>query len=97
MIAKHKVFLAIIYTLKKEKKETLNHKLLASYQKFNFFSLKNYKLPLQLIVKINISFNEKYFLKATMPQCLHILKSKAQDRILFILCTNVTFRKQQRK
>ena len=41
--------------LKKEKKETLNHKLLANYyQKFNFFSPKNYKLLLKLIVKINI-------------------------------------------
>ena len=30
-----------------------------------------------------------------MLQCLHTLKSKAQDRILFIPCTNVTFRKQQ--
>ena len=54
MIAKHKVCLAIIYTLKKKKKETLNHKLLANYyQKFNF-SPKNYKLLLKLIVKINI-------------------------------------------
>ena len=31
-----------------------------------------------------------------MLQGLHTLKSKAQDRILFIPCTNVTFRKQQR-
>ena len=31
-----------------------------------------------------------------MLQCLHTLKSKAQDRILFIPCTNVSFRKQQR-
>ena len=31
-----------------------------------------------------------------MLQCLHTLKSKTQDRILFIPCTNVTFRKQQR-
>ena len=55
MIAKHKVCLAKIYTLKKKKKETLNHKLLANYyQKFNFFSPKNYKLLLKLIVKINI-------------------------------------------
>ena len=31
MITKHKVCLAIVYTLK-EKKETLNHKLLANYK-----------------------------------------------------------------
>ena len=31
-----------------------------------------------------------------MLQCLHTLKSKTQDRILFIPCTNTTFRKQQR-
>ena len=31
-----------------------------------------------------------------MPQYLHTLKIKAQDRILFIPCTNVTFKKQQR-
>ena len=31
-----------------------------------------------------------------MLQCLHTLKSKAQDRILLIPCTNVTFRKQRR-
>ena len=54
MIAKHKVCFAIIYTLKKKKKETLNHKLLANYEKFNFFSLQNYKLLLKLIVNINI-------------------------------------------
>ena len=44
----------------------------------------------------HISFNEEYFLKATMRQCLLTLKSKAQDRMLFIPCTTVTFRKQQR-
>ena len=31
-----------------------------------------------------------------MRQCLLTLKSKAQDRMLFIPCTTVTFRKQQR-
>ena len=55
MIAKHKVCLAIIYTLKKKKKETLNQKLLANYyEKFNFFSPQNYKLLLKFIVNINI-------------------------------------------
>ena len=34
-------------------------------------------------------------LKTTRLQYLHILKSKAQDKILFIHCINVTFRKQK--
>ena len=48
-------------------------------------------------MKINMYLLTKNtFLKATMPQYLHTLKIKAQDKILFIPCTNVTFKKQQR-